>query len=145
MAITLSTRKPIDTLGPEDLQAFPIWEFAEDEEGADEQDETWVRPLNAASIPLARYALSAAATFQTVSGQIIKGFIGISTDEEIDISHGILLHEGKYLYIPPKQDRQDRRRFLEALQLKEAQVFPVTFTLHVRVAGESGLRQGEIR
>lgn len=33
MAVTLKTRKPIDKLRPADLRAYPIWEFADDEEG----------------------------------------------------------------------------------------------------------------
>lgn len=45
MPTTAETRKPIDGLTLADLEAFPIWEFAIDEEGVEGQDETWVRPL----------------------------------------------------------------------------------------------------
>jgi hypothetical protein len=44
MPATLKTRKPVDKLTVGDLVAFPIWEFASDEESVEGQDETWVRP-----------------------------------------------------------------------------------------------------
>jgi hypothetical protein len=47
---TLKTRKPVDELLAEDLDAFPVWEFATDDEGAPERDETWVRPVRAAHV-----------------------------------------------------------------------------------------------
>lgn len=47
---TLKTRKPVDQLLPEDLDAFPVWEFATDEEGVPERDETWVRPVGTARV-----------------------------------------------------------------------------------------------
>ena len=59
-----ATRKPIDQLTPEDLEAFPIWEFATDEEEDDERDETWVRPVDAAFIEPDQYSLSVAADFE---------------------------------------------------------------------------------
>src|SRR3954462_3252023 len=46
MTTSLTTRKPVDELTAADLEAFPVWEYADDEEGDDEdQDETWVRPV----------------------------------------------------------------------------------------------------
>ena len=37
--------KPVDQLTPADLARHPVWEYANDEEGAEGQDETWVRPV----------------------------------------------------------------------------------------------------
>jgi hypothetical protein len=37
LATTLKTRKPVVNLTVSDLRAFPIWEFAIDEEGEAEQ------------------------------------------------------------------------------------------------------------
>jgi hypothetical protein len=45
---TLKTRKPVDELLAEDFAAFPIWEFATDEEDVPGRDETWVRPVKTA-------------------------------------------------------------------------------------------------
>ena len=41
----MRVRKPVDKLTPADLEQFPFWEFALDEEGIAGQDETTVRPV----------------------------------------------------------------------------------------------------
>jgi hypothetical protein len=56
MPATLKTRKPVNELTVEDLLAFPIWEFAADEEGAEGQDETWVRPVRHSQVPREAYS-----------------------------------------------------------------------------------------
>jgi hypothetical protein len=38
-------RKPVNELTPDDLERFPVWEYALDEEGDEGQDETTVRPV----------------------------------------------------------------------------------------------------
>ena len=40
----MSKSKPVEELTIEDLKESPIWEWAINEEGNGEQDETWVRP-----------------------------------------------------------------------------------------------------
>jgi hypothetical protein len=45
MSKSIKICKSVDQLQPEDIELYPIWEFALDEEGNDEQDETWVRPI----------------------------------------------------------------------------------------------------
>ena len=40
-----SKSKPVDQLRPADLAKHPVWEYANDEEGVEGQDETWVRPV----------------------------------------------------------------------------------------------------
>jgi hypothetical protein len=79
MSISLNTRKPVDELQPADFAAFPIWEFAIDEEEIEDQDETWVRPLAATLIEPDLYSLSVAAQFITASGHSIMGFLGVTT------------------------------------------------------------------
>ncbi len=37
--------KSVDQLTPSDLAEHPVWEYANDEEGVEGQDETWVRPV----------------------------------------------------------------------------------------------------
>src|SRR5271157_1145792 len=36
---------PVEQLTPEDLKAFPVWEYDLDGETIEGQDETWVRPV----------------------------------------------------------------------------------------------------
>jgi hypothetical protein len=45
MPYTTGAPKSPDDITIEDVKAFPIWEWALDEEGVDGQDETWQRPI----------------------------------------------------------------------------------------------------
>jgi hypothetical protein len=148
MSVTLRTRKPIDLLELEDFSSFPIWEFAADEEDNEEQDETWVRPVAAEFIETNCYSLSVAARFETVSGQLIFGCVDVSTANGIEFGHGVLLHNGKYIFVATtnySRAIEDRKTVALSLQLTESQVFPLKFTLLVNVRGELSPRQGEYK
>jgi hypothetical protein len=45
MPYTTGAPKSPDDITIEDVKAFPIWEWALDEEGVDGQDETWQKPV----------------------------------------------------------------------------------------------------
>ncbi len=140
MAVTLKTRKPIDAITVEDLAAFPIWEFASDEEENEEQDETWIRPVNSKVVPLGEYALSVAATFSTASGLPLKGFVVLSTDEGIEINGGSILFNEQYLCVSPPEfsgASAEREELAAALGLPQSEVFPLQFTLSVPLKGQS--------
>lgn len=146
MRLSLKTRKPIDQLKPEDLIAFPIWEFASDEEESEEQDETWVRPHSAKTVGPDLYALSVATDFLASSGQMFTGFVGVTTAGDLEFGHGMLLHEDHHIFVPPAgypQAKKDRKAVAAALRMKESQVFPLKFTLRVLLQGEVALRHGE--
>jgi hypothetical protein len=146
MRPSLRTRKPINQLQPEDLAAFPIWEFATDEEGNEEQDETWVRPVESKSVGPHLYSLSVAAEFQTASGQAITGFVGVTTAEAFEFGHGVLLHQGKYIFVPSAEyphAKKEHKVIALALGMEESQVFPLKFALRVVVQGEATFRRGE--
>jgi hypothetical protein len=88
-APTPETRKPVDQLTPEDFAAFPIWEFAIDDEPSDtepEQDETWVRPVDASVAAVDAYSLLVAADFTTASGRPLQGFVGVTTAGSLQIA-----------------------------------------------------------
>jgi hypothetical protein len=140
MAATLKTRKPIDALTVEDLDAFPIWEFAADEEGEDEdQDETWVRPVNSKVVPQGEYSLSVSATFTTTSGHPLHGFIVLSTDEGIEINGGVVLFKEQYLPVSSPDfwgASAERAELAAALELPQEEVFPLSFSLSVPVEGQ---------
>lgn len=148
MPVTLSTRKPIDQLEPEDFSSFPIWEFATDEEENEGQDETWVRPVATQIIEPNSYSLAVAARFETVSGLSILGCVDVTTANEFEFGHGVLLHNGEYIFVPSSnysRANQDRKAVASSLQLAESQVFPLKFTLLVNVRGEQLPRKGEFK
>ena len=64
MATNITTRKPLRKLTRADLQAFPVWDWAINEEGAEGLDESTVRPTTHAAIPVdgaAQFIVSATA------------------------------------------------------------------------------------
>jgi hypothetical protein len=133
------TRKPVCQLTLADLVAFPIWEYAdEDEEGADDRDETWVRPVAASVVPECSYT-HVAAKFTAACGEPFEGFVTVSTLEGApDVCQGAILHEGHSLFIANPGSRvftESGTRLLAAVALTEAEVFPLRFRLRVPVAG----------
>lgn len=148
MIPSLQTRKPVDQLQPEDIAVFPIWEFASDEEENEEQDETWVRPVPSKVIGLDLYSLTVAADFQTASGEVISGVVGVTTADAFEFEHGVLLHQGEYVFVPSSGGagaRKEREAVALALGMSVKQVFPLKFTLRVLVEGEKVLRHGKFR
>ncbi|GAA0743283.1 hypothetical protein LRH25_06135 [Ideonella azotifigens] len=148
MPITLNTRKPADDLSAEDLAAFPIWEYAYDEEGdpgREDQDDTWVRPVDGSELGELLDGTSAAARFETASGQPLDGLVEVSSTIELEFGPGAVFLNGQHLFLPgPEHLRpiKPRRELAAALGQSLEQVFPLKFTLKVRVAGEAGFRSG---
>src|SRR4051794_13393492 len=81
MPPTPDTRKPAQSLTTADLDAFPIWQFADDEEGIEGRDETWVRPVDARSVPRRSYTI-VAADFRAACGREFRGHIAVSRLED---------------------------------------------------------------
>lgn len=150
-APTPETRKPVDQLTPEDFAAFPIWEFALDEEASEtepEQDETWVRPVDAPAVPVDAYSLLVAADFTTASGQPLQGFVGVTTAGGLQIAQPIVLANGRYLpYLPAAaaslQSKPHAGEWLAAqVGLPVAELFPLRYTLRAVIDGEAAPRSG---
>jgi hypothetical protein len=66
-------RKQIEELTPADLEAYPIWEFAGDEEAAG-QDEATVRPLAATFYNRQTYGV-VRTKFRLADGTLLTGFL----------------------------------------------------------------------
>src|SRR2546428_2457275 len=148
MEISPDTRKPVDRLTPNDFSAFPIWEYALDEEGIEGRDETWVRPLTARVVPRGQYSLQVAADFKAASGRSYSGFLNVTTAEEsVEIGGGVILYGSNYLPIPIRKMfsfEKLKEVLLSRLGLSEAEVLPITYTLRVPIEGEQALRSGKL-
>lgn len=144
METTLQTRKPIDALTSKDLEAFTIWEFAMDEEADDEQDETWVRPLERATIPRDALSLSVAADFVAADGTPFVGIVAVSTDEEIAFDGAGLLADGAYVYAAHGAKTPLRYKTSAASELGKPPggIYPLRFTLRALLEGEAAPRSG---
>jgi hypothetical protein len=148
MQISLKSRKPIDELREEDLEAFPIWEFALDEENTEEQDETWVKPVDSQVIPKNSYSLSVAARFKLASGKTLLGLVEVTTDHAIELGHAALLPTNNYIFIPSNtywNAAVEYEKVAALLELKIEDVFPLYFELLALIEGETTHRTGEYR
>src|SRR5262245_25997614 len=130
--VTLKTRKPIDKLTAADLLAFPIWEYAIDEEDVEGRDETWVRPTNATVVRANSWSLSVAADFRTHSGITLPGLMGVTTAGGVEIDGAVLLPERKYIVVD-SNSAASRRSTASALGMSVRDLFPLSFTLRVRI------------
>ena len=148
MKPSLKTRKPIDQLRIADLEAFPIWEFATDEEETEGQDETWVRPVKAKRIPVDAYSLSVFAKFTTPSGVELRGIVGVNTAEGYEAVHAAVLTEENYIFIPwPGMAGAQKlaRDAAKELGLKAKNLFPLFYRLAVLIDHEGNPREGAYR
>lgn len=145
MKPSLKTRKLVDQLRVVDLETFPIWEFATDEEEHENQDETWVRPVKATRIPKDAYSLSVFAKFTTPSGAELKGIVGVNTAEGFEAVHAAVLTDENYVFIPwPAMAGAQKlaRDAAEELGLKAKDLFPLSYRLAVIVDSEASPREG---
>lgn len=84
----MRVRKPINELTIADLSASPVWEYASDEESEDGQDETTVRPVNAA-LPIQPDdgPFQVRAVFTPADGSKMIGFLTVSSVDLSDLGH----------------------------------------------------------
>ena len=148
MSTTVASRKPINKITVQDLEVFPIWEFAADEEDIEGRDETWIRPVKAKDVPPDAYSLSVAADYQTASGKVLTGIVGVTTAGGLEFGHGALLVQGDYHFVPASdywRGNDARKALAQALGMAEAQIFPLRFTLRVCLRGEKTARTGQFQ
>lgn len=157
MPPTLKTRKPVVKLTASDLRAFPVWEYAIDEEGDGEQDETWVRPVACGFVRRDEYSQIVATDFTTSAGRKLQGFMDVTTAKgPVEITPGVVVGSVGYIVLPTLSRKlavarkydwslRDRDRLCHALAQPEAEVFPLRYSLRVLVRGEEAARVGVIR
>ena len=142
----LRTRKPVDQLRLSDITKFPVWEFATDNEGSPGRDETWVRPVDTKVVPADAFSLSVAAKFMTASGREFSGIVGVTTFGGVEITHGAVITEQYYVFIPwPGYDGARRSCQVAAhkLGIPESMLFPLQYELLVPVEGIKHIVRGQ--
>jgi len=154
MPITPDTRKPVDDLTVEDFLAYPIWEFALDEEGIEGRDETWVRPVDSKQVPKGEYSQLVGSEFVTAGGENLHGFMVVSTCDGVEVQAGSLVGDGYYLPLPQMSEenaRKDapwevraRHELEKALGGRGLRVFPLSYTLRAAIQGETVARSGVV-
>jgi hypothetical protein len=138
-------RKQVYELTPSDLEEYPIWEFALDEEGVEGQDEATVRPL-----PDRKRAFNgdvARATFVTADGIRFTGYVTPDPDRTSGyLQPTIVTEDGQVNFWFGHQEAgvtEDMIEPLYDLLGKSAdELFPVAYRLDV--PWEGGTLDGEI-
>jgi hypothetical protein len=138
--VTLGTRKPVDQLTVDDFVAFPVWEYADDEEWIEGRDETWVRPVASSVVPKHSYT-HVAAHLTAACGEQFDGFVTVTTLEgPPDVCQGVIFHGHEYLFVSNPEAfgfKESRQGLLATLGRTEAEVFPLTFRLRVAVEDDA--------
>ena len=153
MPPSTKTRKPAKDLTAADLMAFPVWEFALDEEGVEGQDESWVRPVPSKSLPSRSYSQLVSTRFETASGRDFAGYLVVSparsTPTVLRHSGGAMLDADTQLFLakfdgPAREfvKRDSMTHLTKALKLEPAEIFPLAFELLVLIEKEKKLRSG---
>ncbi len=141
MASTLATRKPVYKLTRDDFAAFPIWEWAINEEGLEGQDESFVRPTPLTAIPKGAFAqygvaaqakLRSGATFPAWAEVMVKG-------NKVSIQPtSVFLHDRHLDMVG-----METTRLLSRLT-QEVDNYPVSWVLSVPFDGEPKPRRGRV-
>jgi hypothetical protein len=144
--------KPVDELAESDLRAFPMWEYALDEE--DKYDETYVRPLELDAVPMDSWSIQVAARYWLPSGEEFLGCVDVSTAEDPPrmLPQFIVVgNESVALPYPPPADALPeigrgidltRENLPKAFRRPMNEVLPAKFRLLVLLEGESTYREG---
>jgi len=138
-------RKPANELTPADLEQFSVWEWASDEEGEEDQDETTVRPVLSDKPVRADKSYIIKANFTLADGTV---FVGVFTSakhmpETVGWLHPIIFTEqGQVLfyYGVMKPTPQEVLQNYQRLGKTAVEVFPIKF--HAAIGVEDGISQG---
>jgi hypothetical protein len=143
---TLDTRRPADRLNLSDFSAYPVWEFAWDEEGIEGRDESCVRPVDTRVVPRQSYTL-VSAEFKDSRGRAFAGFVVVSTlQDEVEMCSGAIIEGSQLFHVPGPEEvsyQRTRAALMVGLGLTEAELSSLTFRLKVPVEGKSWCLDGE--
>lgn len=142
-------RRQVYELTAADLERFPVWEFALDEEDEDDQDEATVRPYGG-SLPLdpsdGLFIVRASMTLS--DGTRLSGYLTppVNGESGLDSLHpAVVAPDGQVLFWcgmlePPSEHIAKNYRLLGSKSLDD--VFPVRFESDIALVG--GPVAGEI-
>ncbi len=142
MPTTIGTRKPVEDLTTSDLEAFPVWEFATDEEGAEDQDETWINPVLTGAVPADGYSLTVAAVFRLAGGLVYPGVIYCDTNTGFDVAGIALLTTAGRLMFSAGDSPAETKRSLKSLGMAAQHVFPLEYCTRVPLEHTGKLERG---
>jgi hypothetical protein len=133
MPTTLRTRKPVDQLTVKDLEAFPVWEYALDEEGTEGMDETWVKPIDTQVVPADSFSLMVASVVKLANGSVYPGVVHCDTAPTFRPQHLALLTTGGRILLD-LNPTFGLSELQSLLGLKQDAAVPIEFATRVPLA-----------
>lgn len=142
MARKNNMTKPVHLLTPDDLLAFPVWEYDLSSEGSEGRDETWVRPVEqypvtdlATRVIGVSVALNNGSRMVACLGNVELGS-AVATREFLTLG---LWHQEAWLDLARYFDVDYARRGPEAISrilgLPVAEIFPIHYDISEHATG----------
>lgn len=141
MTIDLATRRSIRQVSHADFAAYPIWEWAIDEEN-EGRGESFVRPTSLDAVPMGADVHCIVAASTTLNdGTVLPSCLEVT------------MHKGKPQIAPMFVFLLDRHLDFAGVETtatlsrytKRVNIYPVRWEMAVPFAGESVLRSGKLR
>lgn len=146
------TRKPVDAITPADAADFPVWEYANDEEGLPGRDETWMRPL--LGLPVSSMDNRVAwVTVRLANGETRLGALSnVDLNDPSEHEHflciSVFRDDGDQFFLAryhdPFRDTHGPRNLAEFLGLRVEDIFPIAFDLSSVATGNPACLHGTI-
>ncbi len=142
MTIDLHSRRSIRKIARGDFAAFPVWEWALNEEQADGNGESFVRPTALRSLALdqeRQLIVSASATLN--DGSVLPACVEVSVRaKKLRIAPMFIFLQDRHLDFGGAETAT-----VLSLYTKRADAHPVRWELAVPVDGDGTLRSGPVR
>ena len=135
----MKIRKQVYELTISDIEEFPVWEFASDEEGDDGQDEATVRPLEFnAPLDPSDGMFVVQSEFLLADGTKMQGYLSPAPKNELAYIQPIIITEnGQIMFwygiMKPLQEKITSN--YSSLGKSSEQVFPLIFKSKVDILG----------
>jgi hypothetical protein len=135
-------REQVYDLTRQDLEQFPVWEFALDEEGQPGQDEATVKPrpdLDTGVGP-EEGLFVVRAEFKAADGSAFDGFVTPEPDGDLGaVQPSVVTSEGhvSFWFGMVKPDSATIEKSYVTLGVERGELFPITFRTVIPVNGKS--------
>ena len=142
----MQIRKQVYHLKISDIDQFPVWEFAIDEEGVEGQDEATVRPRpDLKEITEFTGQLAVRAEFTAADGTTFLGIITPSNTSDLGYIHPIIITHTKQVTFwngMIKPEAKELKENYHALQKTAKELFPLKFRALIPFKG--GINTGVV-
>ena len=142
MTIDLESRRSIRRISAADFAAYPVWEWAINEEDGHGHDEPFLRPTSLDSLPAGRERYFVVGASATLSDDSV-----LPACAEVRVAASAAQVEPMFIFVQERQLAFGGSETITVLShyTKQADTRPVRWSLAVPVEGQGAAPQGDIR